>query len=171
MKTWYARLRILALIGEGKPLTPSWQRRIAGSGELQRFARSAVSLERVLKQEQPDIAAPAFLHAKIMRAVRAAGQPAPRRSWVGGFRWLPAPAVAVAVVLGVWHVTHPVPEKALSSVAAGKYSLEAAAVALDYSAQMTRRMPSAAVAPLSDELQRVNRDLNNTVDFIVASLP
>jgi hypothetical protein len=171
MNTWYAKLKISALTGEGKPPTTSLRRRIAGSCELRQFARSAAFLEQVLKQEQPNIDAPGFLHASIIRAVRAAGHPAPRRSWVGGLRWLPVPALALALVLGVWHVMRPAPGTGLSHAADEKQSLETAAVALDFSAQITRRMPAAVVAPLGDELQKVNRDLNNTVDFIVASLP
>ena len=37
--------------------------------------------------------------------------------------------------------------------------------------QMVRTMPSAVVAPLSDELERLNRDLDKTAKFLLASLP
>jgi hypothetical protein len=36
---------------------------------------------------------------------------------------------------------------------------------------MARAVPSAVVAPLTDELQKLNQDLNNTAQFLLASLP
>jgi hypothetical protein len=36
---------------------------------------------------------------------------------------------------------------------------------------MARAMPSAVVNPLADELKNINRDLDNTAQFLLASLP
>jgi hypothetical protein len=36
---------------------------------------------------------------------------------------------------------------------------------------MTRAMSAAVVAPLSDELDRLNRDLDHTAQFLLANLP
>ena len=50
-------------------------------------------------------------------------------------------------------------------------SLAAAQSALEMGGQMARAMPAAMVSPLTDELNRVNRDLTNTANFLLASLP
>jgi hypothetical protein len=43
--------------------------------------------------------------------------------------------------------------------------------ALELSEQITQTMPAAVMAPLSDEWQGLNRDLQNTAQFLLASLP
>jgi hypothetical protein len=89
------------------------------------------------------------------------------------WRWAPAAAaVAAALVLtlvlgGGWLTRRqPAPPPPTAAQA-----LSAPAAALDWSAEMSRTVPAAVVAPLSDELERVNRDLENTADFLLASLP
>jgi hypothetical protein len=37
--------------------------------------------------------------------------------------------------------------------------------------QVARAVPTAVVSPLADELEKVNRDLNSTAQFLLASLP
>jgi hypothetical protein len=36
---------------------------------------------------------------------------------------------------------------------------------------MAWAVPSAVISPLSNELEQLNRDLNNTAQFLLASLP
>ena len=50
-------------------------------------------------------------------------------------------------------------------------SLAAASSALDLGGKLVREMPDAALSPLSDEMQRLNRDLTNAQQFLLASLP
>jgi hypothetical protein len=49
--------------------------------------------------------------------------------------------------------------------------LAPAVAALDLSEEMARTMPDAVMAPLSDEWQRLGRDLDRTTQFLLASLP
>jgi hypothetical protein len=43
--------------------------------------------------------------------------------------------------------------------------------ALQVGGEMARAVPSAVVNPLADELNNLNRDLDNTAQFLLASLP
>ena len=125
------------------------------------------ALDRALKQTAPKLQAPPSLHRSIMLAVQAAERPvdAPR-SW-SFLKWLPAPALVVLALLVAWYaqrgpVRPPAPDP---------QSLAAATTALEMGGQMAQAMPSAVVAPLADELERLNRDLDNTAQFLLASLP
>jgi hypothetical protein len=44
-------------------------------------------------------------------------------------------------------------------------------VALDQGTELTQKAPALALAPLSTELELLNRDLEKAVNFIVASVP
>jgi hypothetical protein len=102
-----------------------------------------------------------------MQAVRAASRPAAAQREPAVPRWLTVPAFAVVVLLVAWWALHsPVRQPTQPT-----QSLAAATTALQMGDQMVRAMPSAVVAPLSDELERLTRDLDNTAQFLLASLP
>ena len=46
-----------------------------------------------------------------------------------------------------------------------------AADALERSHQLTQQAPAAVLAPLSKEMESLNRDFRNAVEFLVASVP
>jgi hypothetical protein len=126
-----------------------------------------MALDRGLRQTAPRAQAPASLHRAIMQAVRAASGPAPARREPSLLRWLPAPAIGLVTLLAAWWALHsPVGPPAQSA-----RSLAAATTALQMGDQMVRAMPSAVVAPLSDELERLTLDLDKTAQFLLASLP
>jgi hypothetical protein len=126
-----------------------------------------MALDRALKETAPKVEAPASLHRSIMQAVRAADRPAAAQSQPTLLRWLPAPVLAVMLVLAaVWALRSPVRTPGQNAK-----SLAAAGTALQLGDQMVRTMPAAMVAPLSDELDRLNRDLDKTAQFLLASLP
>ena len=77
------------------------------------------------------------------------------------------PALAVVVLLAIWWVARGPVRPAVQDT----QSLAAATTALDLGGEMARAVPSAVVSPLSNELERLNRDLNNTAQFVLASLP
>jgi hypothetical protein len=79
-------------------------------------------------------------------------------------RWLAASALVLALCFGVWRLAN-------RPAGAGQVPLAAAGTALDFSEQVAQDMPARVVAPLSDEWQRVNQDLENTAEFLLASLP
>jgi hypothetical protein len=137
-------------------------------GNLHEFDGEMAALDRALKRTAPQSQAPRSLHGSIMRAVRAAPHPAAeaRSEWAFG-RWLPVPIAAViALTASLYHAQDRVGPPAKST-----QPLAIATTALQAGGDMARAVPSAVVAPLTDELQKLNQDLNNTAQFLLASLP
>jgi hypothetical protein len=168
MKAWLANLRIsLALDSSQRPAAQE-QRRQHDPAELRGFEQDMTALDRGLKQTVPSPHAPPSLHGSIMRAVRTAERPAAesRRELVF-LRWLPWSVAAVLVVMAVWYVARG-PERLPARDA---QSLAVATSAFEMGGQVARAVPTAVVSPLADELEKVNRDLNSTAQFLLASLP
>jgi hypothetical protein len=159
MKSWLAKFRISTALDAGKPLPESLK--IAADPELERFARRTEALGRALRsvpQAEP------LMHDSIMRAVRAAGRrEQPRRALAPW--WLTASATGAALaVICLWAVFHrPAPP--------GRQSLDGAVMVLEMSERMPDTMPKMVMAPLSDEWARVDRDLQDTTQVLLASFP
>jgi hypothetical protein len=156
MKAWFARWRVSVALNAD----PSSERPSDLDQEM-------TALDRALKETAPKLQAPPSLHRSIMQAVRATEQ---RPSVSAGFsflKWLPAPALVTLALLVAWYAQR----GPVRPPAPNPQSLAAAITALKMGGQMAQSMPSAVVAPLADELARVNRDLNNTAQFLLASLP
>ena len=167
MKTWISRLRIsLALDADEQPST-RWRRWPRASAELRALEEEMVALDRALKETAPKVEAPASLHGSIMQAVRAAERPATPARQPTVLRWLPAPAMALMLILVVLWVMH----RPARTPAQDAQTLATATSALHFGNEMVQTMPSAMVAPLSDELDRLNQDLDKTAQFLLASLP
>jgi len=168
MKAWFARFSIsAALDGVQRPAARS-QQTTSAADELHDFEQEMTALDRALKRTAPRPEAPASLHGSIMRTVQAARQPVPaERGARDVLRWLGVPAGAALVLVAAWYVARgPVKLPARET-----QSLAAATAALEMGGQMARTVPSAVVTPLADELEKVNRDLNYTAQFILANLP
>jgi hypothetical protein len=102
-----------------------------------------------------------------MQAVRKAHSTQPKSESIG-LRWLPASAVAAVVVSGIcWSLqfSRPVPSPEIDEQA-----FDAAATALEMGNKIGT-VPTMAVAPVSDELDRLNQDISNTAQFVLASIP
>ena len=167
MKSWFTDLRISAGLDSGhKPSASSWES-IKRAEEVQRVEQGMAALDRALRQGRPIPQTPLGLHSSIMRAVRVAQRPPAGPYKLAVLRWAAAPVVAALVVMAVWQALRG-PGRL---PAQGRTSLAAATSALEMSSQLAQTVPSAVVAPLSDELERLNRDLDNTAQFILASLP
>ncbi len=167
MKSWFARFEISAALDRDPRPRGSPPPRIHGSDELRRFAGELAALDRDLKATAPKPGAPASLHRSIMRAVRAADHPREAARERVFLRWLIAPAAAVIALLVAWQAVRgpgqpsgPKPPP-----------LAAAANALEMGGQLVQAVPSAVVAPLANELELLNQDLDNTARFLLASLP
>jgi hypothetical protein len=161
MKSWLAKFRISAALDAGKPLPESLRRSVASDPELERFTRRTEALGRALRR--PAAANPA-LHDSIMRAVRAAArqeQPlrAPWAAW-----WAVPASIAALVVICFWFGFH-------RQAPPGGPSLDGAVMVLEMSEKMPNAMPSFMMAPLSDEWARVDHDLQNTTQVLLASFP
>ena len=164
MKTWLAKFRISSALDSGRPLPETLRQKIAADAELQRFVRRADALGRALKH-QPPPGPP--LHDSIMRAVRASARRGqPRRAPVSFWLTASSSAAAVAAVAGVcvWLAFH------RAAPSAGP-SLNGPALVLEMSEQIPNAMPLAMLAPLTNELARVDRDLQDTTQILLASFP
>jgi hypothetical protein len=159
MKSWLTKFRISAALDAGKPWPDSLK--IAADPELERFARRTEALGRALRSVPP--AAP-LLHDSIMRAVRAAARrQQPRRALAPW--WLAASAVVAALaVICLWPAFH-------RPAAPGRPSLDGAVLVLEMSEQMPDTMPKLVMAPLSDEWARVDRNVQDTTQVLLASFP
>ena len=167
MRSWFARVRISAALDGGQKLPESLRERTCSSAERRGFEQEMAALDHALKATAPKPRAPASLHRSIMRAVESSARPAAAEPWPVFLRWLVAPAVAVVALLVVWQaVRNPVGPPVRDT-----QCLADAASALQMGSQVARAAPSAVVAPLSDELNRLNRDLDQAAEFLLASLP
>jgi hypothetical protein len=161
MKSWLAKFRISAALDAGEPLPKSLRRAIATDPDLERFTRRTESLGRFLRK--PPLAE-ASMHDSIMRAVRAAArQEQPRRAPALAW-WLGSASAAALAVVCFWMGTH-------RSAPPGGKSLDGAVMVLEMGEQMPKTMPSLVMAPLSDEWARVDHQLQNTTDVLLASFP
>jgi hypothetical protein len=167
MRLWFTKARISAALDAGSKPSAWLRRSISGSDELRGFEQEMTALDRALKQTVPRPETPPSLHRSIMQAVQAANRPAPVRGEFALLRWLPVPALAVLVLLAIWWVAR----GPVRPAAKDMQSLAAATTALDLGGQIAQDVPAAVVMPLSNELERLNRDLNNTAQFVLASLP
>jgi hypothetical protein len=162
MRTWLAKFRISTALDSGEPLPAKLRQKIAADAELQNFVRRADALGRALKHQPPPPGPP--LHESIMRAVReSARRGQPRRAPVSF--WLTAsPAVAAVAGVCLWVAFHHAAPK-------GAGSLDGPARVLEMSEEMPKTVPLAMLAPLSNEWARVDRDVQNTTQVLLASFP
>jgi len=162
VKSWLAKYRISASLDARRPLPPSLRRQIETRPDLSRFSACLARLDRALACRPANPGPSPFLHRSIMRAVEAAGPaPAPPRLRPA-LRWLPAPALAVLVLSAIWLWRDRSPQP---------QPIESAAAVLAMGESVAQSAPSTVVAPLSDEWRRLNRDVDRTAQFLLASLP
>jgi hypothetical protein len=167
MKSWFARLKISTALDDSRKPSGSLPVKVSHSEELRGFEQEMAALDRALKDSSPKVQVPASLHRSIMRGVAAARRPAGAQPWLAFLRWLAVPAAAVVALLVVWQASR----GPVQPAAPAMESLAAAARTLEMGDRMAQKVPSVMVAPLSDELERLNRDLDNTAEFLLASLP
>jgi len=162
MMLWWAKYRISTALDGGKLFSSGLLRTISRSRDLRQFAERSAAVDAALKGKPPRPELPAFLHEGIMRAVESSrARPAAVAPAMRLVPWLAAPALALLVFGGAWWFRDRVRSSAL----------QPATAALNLGSRMPERIASSAVAPLSDELQRLHRDFDNTKDFLLASLP
>jgi hypothetical protein len=165
MNLWFAKFKISNALDGGNRLPHSVRQKIAASESLRRFRDDSVALDRALRQAPRDIEVSPTLHGSIMRALRQPQVRAGRQTASFAWRWAPTTAVAALVLAGLFW---PRPQPALP---AHPDSLAPVANVLESSDKLARAVPAAVVSPLSDEWARVGRDLDDTEQFLVASLP
>jgi len=164
MKTWIAKLRISLALDCTEPPAKQVRKARSGCDDIRRFEESIGSLDRRLKAAPPTDPIPAALHASVMRAVRAASTKSQEQRPAWWFlRWLPAPALALLVGLVAWWSLNRSPHE--------PPSLAVAATALAQSHDIAQKAPEVVLAPLALEMNNLNRDFQNAVEFLVASVP
>lgn len=163
MKTWLTKFRISNALNDASSTQNQVLSQGSQSGETRRFGETVRSLDRRLKSVQPAHTVPPGLHDSVMRAVRGASRDQERQSAPKLLRGLPAPALALLVVGGLWLT--------LNRSEPESQPLPTASDALEQSHKLTRQAPAAVLAPLSKEMESLNRDFRNAVDFLVASVP
>lgn len=177
MKTWLTKLRIsnrLDQTDRAGTLSPSPSSRKGLQAEPHPFDRQLANLENQLKISQPAApVVPAGMHSSIMRAVRAAAHeqaPQPRRQL--NWSWLPAPAFALVLFLGIlWSVQRTSVSPVRSGVPNQGNLTAVATSTLNLSQEVVRQVPNAAVAPLEKELVLLQSDLKRAAQFAMASIP
>jgi hypothetical protein len=138
---------------------------VTDSEEIREFRRVISRLGEQLKAEQPPVEVPQAMHDCIMSAVRR-NRPAAVRPELALARWWRAAACAVLTASGIcWLVQQP------ADLARSDQSLNAAASALQMGGEMPPAITSAAMAPLSSELDHVSQDIGNVTEFVLAALP
>jgi hypothetical protein len=167
MNSWLTKFRLSAALEAGRTLAEPLRKKMNGSDDLRRFGRDLQALDEALQQAPPAPEVSSSFHNSIMRAVRAT-TPQPKPSVL---RWFPAPALAALAVLLVWTaLRQPAPAPVRTS-GPNTQPLVAATTVLEMGDLMARTVPAAALSPLSEEWERVNRDMDNTAQFLLASLP
>jgi hypothetical protein len=147
MRTWLAKLKIRAAL----------------DSDMARREVSMDSLDRRLKMTQPAEPVPATLHTSIMREVCAAASAQRRNAVSGLWRWLPVPALGVLAIVVFWWALNPPHHE--------PQSLTVATAALTQSQAITQTAPGAVLAPLSQEMEYLNRDFQSALEFLAASVP
>lgn len=166
MKSIIRQFRLSAALDDGARDT-----RLKEGGGDEPFIRELASLEPRLKAPQPRPAVPPELHDAIMDKVRQAAlvrPPAPELEaetfwsgvtavWRRGALWM-APASAAVLVAGLL-------------IAAHFMRQQPALPAAEKPARELAGLPTTVLSPLSIELENLDRDLKNTTEFLLASVP
>jgi hypothetical protein len=171
MKTWLLKLKISNAINDRQPLPPSVESAVSRSAELQSFVADANALARELKNQLPCTETSAQLHASIMRAVRSARSAPDTKTESVWPRWVPASGLVAAILLGAVLIVQFMPQPASKVQPADAHPLADASSALDLGGSLVSQAPELALSPLSDEMQKLDRNLADTGKFLLASLP
>jgi hypothetical protein len=134
--------------------------------ESKEFRHQATELDRLLKAAPPPFQAPEGLHEHIMARVRASSRPAPAvgsRSWQWGF----GAATTMVIIVAIGWVAHTQLDErdSLSNPVTVAPSLSSA----DFVPAV--QLASTVLAPLTEEMDRVNQDVVGVADRLLASFP
>jgi hypothetical protein len=139
-----------------------------------KFRNSDESLESALRGSAPKTEFPVTLHNSIMRAVHAVHREEATQvsSFVMFQRFakiclLPITGFAGLVLLGMLISILNGPKQ----TAFDPQGLPQISAAFSASQEVVDVLPSVTVGPLSNELDKVNQDLDRTAEFLLATLP
>jgi hypothetical protein len=170
MKSWLPKMKLFGLAD---------RRKSAGYPRFSQSAPHPKPLEHALESATPRVEIPPALHLSIMQAVRdaavsatpehsetlAAGERAPRLARIFLW-WLGVPSTALLIVLAVW-----VNAYIRSQENSSEPKMNPAAIAFQAREKITDAVPALTLAPLTDELERLDQDLESAQQLLAASLP
>jgi hypothetical protein len=179
MNKLIAKLKISSALNDGTPLSGFWQKQVSGSPDLEQFQQSAQALDGRLKQPLAPISGetPATLHLGIMRAVRQAraeaemDQAATMPFGVAALlRWAATAALVFLLAAGSWlalhhHSTGRPPTVANNGAAP---SLPSVGPVVE---QLAADGAALVSLPMNRQLEGLSRDVRETAQFLLASLP
>lgn len=126
----------------------------------QKLSPLEASLKSSITRPEPPTA-----HAEsIMRAVRATGSPAPHAAARASWRWAPLPVLALTLLVAIVWVVSRSPRTAAPDLRAAGSMLEAGPALAQY-------LPESVLMPLSEEWASLDHDLDDTAEFLLATLP
>ena len=163
MRTWLAKFRTSLALDSSVPRREKLTRAQNRRDDITHEEDSLLALDQRLKATRPTTPVPAALHASLMCSVRAAAEAQERQRAPGILRWLPAPALALLVACGLWWSLNRSPQDSPS--------LTFAATALEQGHEIAQKSPEVVLAPLAQEMDNLNRDFQNAVAFLAASMP
>ncbi len=178
MKKLLARFMISRSLDTGAPLSSYWRNYVSRSPELTQFEQAARAWDRRLKEaaDTPETPAPTSLHASIMRAVRenrvsSPGAAKAESGWdpASVLNWGLATAVLLLVGAALWLAVDP------SGRSSGQPNPILAGPAWPavgpLAEQVTTNGIAALTLPLTRQMEGLTRDVHETAQFLLASLP
>lgn len=170
MKKLLMKFRLSNALDDGaaRPVPDALRQKIGAWPELRDFAQRAAALDRAFRRPPPVHPADPTLHHSIMRAVRAtAATSVPRRMPMRlGF----ATASVALAAIAIWLAARSAAPVLLTAQPDAKV-FAAAQTVLDLGSEVSRSVPGAVVAPLSNEWASVDHDIRDTTQFILAAVP
>jgi len=131
-----------------------------------RFEESLCEMDRNLRKSREGVELPPGLHASIMRAVGKSGEES--ELLLTALLWRRVAVAALVLAVGamvVWSVNRPTTKVDL------RVSPPSLTAAIEQGQQLTQAAPNAVLGPLSGEMDLLNRDLQNAMNFVAASVP
>ena len=171
MKSWLIKYKISNAFNDRKPLPPAVGRAMARSEELRRFAENSSALNHALKSQLPSREDCPLLHDSIMRAVRTSMPARAAEKQPAWPRWVPVSSLGLLVLLGVLMIIQFFPTMNVKVQPENSQTLAAAGSAIELGGSLVREAPAVAMSPLSDEMQKLDRNLVDAKKFLLASLP
>ena len=171
MKSWLMKFKISNALNERRPLPPAVERALTESDELRRFAGNCRDLEHALKTQLTRPEESQELHDSIMRAVRNAQPervPVERFTWP---RWIPVASLGLVILLALLFASQLLPGTHRKLPPANSPSLAAAGSAIELGGNLVHEAPDIVMAPLSEEMRKLDDNLAAAKTFLLASLP
>jgi hypothetical protein len=171
MKSWLMKFKISNALDKRQPPSPAVERATVESDELRRFAGNCRAVEHALKTQLTRPEESQELHDSIMRAVRNAQPervPVERLTWPS---WIPAASLGLVIFLALLFASQLLPGSHGKLQPANSPSLAAAGSAIELGGNLVHEAPDIVMAPLSEEMRKLDDNLAAAKTFLLASLP